>query len=94
MAAALSLLGLSASIREQQWFVYDSALKIQSSLAGLLHGGHEGRVYQSSHLASGHRSCSQVCLDQQHTVYFDLQLSGSTLYAVLKLLRKWSWAIC
>lgn len=77
--ATISLLGLSASIIEQQWLVHDSALKIQSSLARLLHGGHEGRVYQSSQLASGHGSCSQVCLDQQHTVYFDLQLSGSPL---------------
>lgn len=56
-----------------------SAWKIQSSPAGLLHRGHQGRVCQSSHLASGLGSWSQVCLDQQHCVYFDLQLSGSLL---------------
>lgn len=56
-----------------------SALKIQSSLARLFHGGHEGRVYQSGQLASVLGPCSQACLGQQHCVYFDLQLSGAPL---------------
>lgn len=71
----------SWSVSSSQWLALCKALpgRLEVPLLGLSHGGHQGRVCQSSQLASELGSWSQVCLVQQHCVYFDLQLSGSLL---------------